>query len=69
MSQNHRARLGGLQLPLPLLGADPDGDGRTSDAAADEDRDWHLDPQTREIGRRGIAAARAQLRSTSGRAA
>lgn len=34
-----------------------------------EDRAWKLDPRTQEIGRRGVAEARAALRrATSGRA-
>jgi hypothetical protein len=69
MSQNIEARIRGLQPQLPLLDPDLDGAGRADDAPSDEDRDWHLDEHTREIGRRGIAAARAQLRTATGRAA
>ena len=69
MSQNIESRIRGLQPQLPLLGADPDRAGRSDDDPSDEDRDWHLDEHTREIGRRGIAAARAHLRTGSGRAA
>ena len=62
MCQNPPARLHGLQTPLPLV--DPD------EAAADRpsgvtDTEWRLDEHTREVGRRGIAEARARLRAAS----
>jgi hypothetical protein len=72
MSQNPEARLLGLQPQLPLLDTEPDDAPHTPDpdrARIDEDRDWRLDEHTREVGRRGIAAARARLRSSTGRAA
>jgi hypothetical protein len=75
MSQNLEARLVGLQPQLPLVEADPDHSGRTGypgrtdHSVPDEEPDWHLDQRTREIGRRGIAAARAHLRNATGRAA
>lgn len=39
-------------------------DGRSASRTQDQDRsgyEWEIDPTTREIGRRGIAAARAAL--------
>jgi hypothetical protein len=72
MSQNLEARIRGLQPQLPLLDADP-AEARlvrdTHHTRVDEDRDWRLDEHTREVGRRGIATARARLRSATGRAA
>lgn len=72
MSQNLEARIRGLQPQLPLVDVDraeagPGDDARPSAAA--EQRDWQLDEHTREVGRRGIAAARAHLRNAAGRAA
>jgi hypothetical protein len=65
MSQNHETRILGLQPPLPLV--DPIGvAGHASESAADAE--WRLDERTREVGRRGIAAARARLRSPAGAA-
>jgi len=69
MSQNHEARIRGLQPQLPLLDADADEAGKIHDTPSDVDREWRLDAHTREVGRRGIAAARAHLRSATGRAA
>ncbi len=61
MSQNPTARRHGLQPQLPLVEADG------ADApAAGTGPEWHLDEHTREVGRRGIAAARARLRSRAG---
>lgn len=34
-----------------------------------KDRDWKLDDRTREVGRKGIAAAREALRQASARTA
>jgi hypothetical protein len=56
MSQNPPARMHGLQTPLPLV--DPEEDAATRAAA---DAEWRLDDHTREVGRRGIAEARARL--------
>jgi len=80
MSTNDDTRTLGLQLPLPLLDADPapgpvavpDLDPDAVDRAVDgQDADpgWRLDEHTRQVGRRGIAEARARLRASSGRAA
>lgn len=69
MSQNLEAHIRGLQPQLPLLVVDPDEVAPVAEAPVDEDRDWHLDEHTRQVGRRGIAAARAHLRSAAGRAA
>jgi len=69
MSQNLETRIHGLQPQLPLLAVDADESTPVKEAPVDEDRDWHLDEQTRQVGRRGIAAARAHLRSAAGRAA
>jgi hypothetical protein len=63
MSQNLEARMRGLQPPLPLV--DP-VDAPDSVAPADTDAEWRLDEHTREVGRRGIADARARLRSSPG---
>ena len=63
MSQNLEARIRGLQPPLPLV--DP-GDAPDPAAPADADAEWRLDEHTREVGRRGIAAARARLRAPAG---
>ena len=79
MSTNDDTRTLGLQLPLPLLDADPapgpvavpdldpDATARTDDGGGDPG--WRLDEHTRQVGRRGIAEARARLRAGSGRAA
>jgi hypothetical protein len=61
------------QLPLPLPEAvaapDPVAASDPVDTGAEDDRSWRLDEHTRRIGRRGIADARARLRSSAGRAA
>ena len=81
MSTNHDTRTLGLQLPLPLLDAEPPpgpvavpdpapgpgGGDRGDDGGTDSN--WRLDEHTRQVGRRGIAEARARLRAGSGRAA
>jgi len=65
MSQNTETRKHGLQPPLPLV----DADGGTAEPApAGFDAEWRLDEHTRDVGRRGIAAARARLHSSSGTA-
>jgi hypothetical protein len=84
MSTNDDTRTLGLQLPLPMLDADPApgpvavpdldprADARTDDERTDDERGdagWRLDEHTRQVGRRGIAEARARLRAGSGRAA
>ena len=72
MSQNLETRIRGLQPQLPLLDAEPSAEPPpevTGGAALDEDRDWRLDDHTREVGRLGIAAARARLHRHTGRAA
>jgi hypothetical protein len=55
--RRHRSYTIQPQLPLPAAGDDP-AIGRP---ASDHDDDWRLDDQTRLIGRRGIAEARARL--------
>ena len=62
MSQNTEARMHPLQPPLPLVEPEAAPDASPSTAEAD----WHLDEHTREVGRRGIAAARARLRDRAG---
>jgi len=62
MSQNHEARTYGLQPPLPLVDPDEVPAGASPSHAG---ADWRLDEHTREIGRRGIAAARAALHASS----
>ena len=79
MSTNDDTRTLGLQLPLPLLDTDPapgpmavpdlDPDAAEPTADRDDDVSWRLDEHTRQVGRRGIAEARARLRAGSGRAA
>jgi hypothetical protein len=77
MSTNHDTRTFGLQLPLPLPEARPTtGPVAVPDPAPEDDRvasttgqGWRLDEHTRQVGRRGIAEARARLRAGSSRAA
>jgi hypothetical protein len=69
MSPKTEARIGKLQPQLPLVDGVPDEAFRNCVSPSDQDGDWHLDAHTREVGQRGIAAARALLRSASGRAA
>lgn len=69
MSQKHEARMRGLQSQLPLPNGESDETDRSRRESSDENPDWHLDAHTREVGRRGIAAARAHLRGATGRAA
>jgi hypothetical protein len=79
MSTNDDIRTLGLQLPLPLLDADPaPGPVAVPDLGPNDverpgeradDVSWRLDEHTRQVGRRGIAEARARLRTGSGRAA
>jgi hypothetical protein len=47
------------QLELPLHQSDPDRVDPTGDA-------WRLDEETRQIGRLGVAAARALLERSAG---
>jgi len=62
MSQHPPARIHGLQTPLPLVDpVTPPGDRPPADA----DAEWRLDEHTREVGRRGIAEARARLHAAS----
>lgn len=61
MSQDPPARMHGLQTPLPLVDTD---EGTTGRSTTDVDVEWHLDEHTREVGRRGIAEARARLSAT-----
>ena len=69
MSTNPGNRLHGLQPPLPLIDTGPDSTAPTRIDLVDDEPEWRLDDRTREVGRRGIAAARARLRSAAGRAA
>jgi hypothetical protein len=64
MVKNTEARMLGLQPTLPLV--DP-VTVVEDDASPGNDAEWHLDEHTREVGRLGIAAARAALRSSSTR--
>ncbi len=57
------ARMPGLQPQLPLVEPDEGADDATPRGAGTE---WHLDDHTREVGRRGIAAARAHLHTRPG---
>ena len=61
MSQNPEIRIRGHQPRLPLVDADAGPGGPEADVEAE----WRLDEHTRMVGRMGIAAARARLRSTS----
>ncbi len=54
MTTSDTKRTPALQLQLPLSTADAPGDDRPAP-------DWRLDDETRRLGRRGIAAARACL--------
>jgi hypothetical protein len=62
MSQNPEARMHGHQPTLPLV--DPVM-AAEEDVPSDNEAEWHLDEHTREVGRLGIAAARARLRASS----
>jgi len=53
----------GIQPRLPLIEPDP---GPVEPSPADGDAEWRLDEHTRVVGRLGIAAARARLRSPTG---
>ena len=61
MDKNPEARMYGLQPALPLV----DPPVPAEDDRSDNDAEWHLDEHTREVGRLGIAAARACLRASS----
>jgi hypothetical protein len=54
--RRHRSYALQPQLPLPAAGDDP-----AAGPAPEQEDDWRLDDQTRLIGRRGIAEARARL--------
>ena len=60
MSQNPDARTYGHQPRLPLVEAES---STGTERSADEQAEWRLDEHTRLVGRMGIAAARARLRS------
>jgi len=62
MSENPGARMHGLQPPLPLV--DP-GEAPVVSTPSGTGAEWRLDEHTREVGRRGIAAAREALRSSA----
>jgi hypothetical protein len=62
MSQNPEARMHGLQPTLPLVDL---VEAAEEDVPSDTEAEWHLDEHTREVGRLGIAAARAHLRASS----
>jgi hypothetical protein len=57
--RRHRSYTIQPQLPLPAAGDDP-----AIGPAPDRDDEWRLDDQTRLIGRRGIAEARARLEAS-----
>jgi len=64
MSTNIEAGIPGHQLPLPLV--DPVGESDGGDRPDTRpDAEWRLDEYTRMVGRQGIAAARARLRTSS----
>jgi len=73
MSTNDDDRTFGLQLPLPLLETAPTGPVAVPDPAPEDgarpEPSWRLDEHTRAVGRRGVAEARARLRSHAPRAA
>jgi hypothetical protein len=48
------------ELPLPSAAAPP---GRSEARRAPRPAEWRLDEHTKQIGRQGVAAARAALRS------
>jgi hypothetical protein len=54
--RRHRSYAIQPQLPLPAAGEDP-----ATGPVRQGDDEWRLDDQTRLIGRRGIAEARARL--------
>ena len=59
MPTARRHRSPTVQLELPLRSP-------PAEAAPRRQADWHLDEQTRRIGRRGVAAARALLEDRAG---
>jgi hypothetical protein len=70
MTSDRRHRSRPSQPQLPLVGPEDNGPGldRDPSRASSRDEQWRLDEQTRQIGRQGIAAARARLEATrSGR--
>jgi hypothetical protein len=71
MSKDLESRVRGGQPPLPLVEAPPPpgapAGGSADGTPADGDAEWRLDEHTRLVGRQGIAAARALLRSSPGR--
>ena len=84
MSTDQDVRTLGVQLPLPLpddaprtgpmavpdVAGDTPGGRATPVGDLDHDGDgWRLDERTRDIGRRGVAEARARLRGGARRAA
>ena len=62
MSHRTEARIHGHQPPLPLVET---SDDNRSPTVSGPDAEWRLDEHTREVGRLGIAAARAALRAGS----
>jgi hypothetical protein len=66
--RRHRSRPSQPQLPLAAAeDSGPEADPESPRATGGAEQ-WRLDEQTRQIGRQGIAAARARLEATgSGR--
>jgi hypothetical protein len=70
MTSDRRHRSRPSQPQLPLAAPEDNGPGLEQEPSgtSGRDRQWRLDEQTRQIGRQGIAAARARLEATrSGR--
>jgi len=63
MSQNLEARIPGHQPPLPLVVEPTPTPVIDPESALDDE--WRLDEHTRMVGLKGIAAARARLRSSA----
>jgi hypothetical protein len=59
MATDQTKRTPALQLELPLPSGGDTGDGGP-------DPEWRLDEETRRLGRRGIASARARLAGRHG---
>jgi hypothetical protein len=66
MTSDRRHRSRPSQPQLPLVAPEDNGPGldRDPSRATTHEEKWRLDEQTRQIGRQGIAAARARLEAT-----